>query len=70
MTEQSRPDRSRTDRTEESDVGVPEFQRTPGKAEGEDPTNPESKPQGTLEDRAKNMDAEGHLVEPPSAEAG
>lgn len=70
MTEQSRPDRPRMDNAAESDIGVPEFQRTPGKAEGEDPANPASKPQGTLEDQEKNMDSEGHLVEPPSTEAG
>jgi hypothetical protein len=54
----------------DDDSGVPEFQRTPGKAEGEDPADPEGKPQGTLEDQEKNMDSEGHLVEPPPTEAG
>jgi hypothetical protein len=49
---------------------VAESQRTPGKAEGEDPHDPASKPQGTLEDQETNMDSEGHLVEPPSAESG
>jgi hypothetical protein len=54
----------------DDDSGAPEFQRTPGKAEGEDPADPEGKPQGTLEDQEKNMDSEGHLVEPPPTEAG
>ena len=52
----------------ESDIA--ESQRTPGKAEGEDPDDPASKPQGTLEDQETNMDSEGHLVEPPPAESG
>ena len=70
MTDEIKPNRPRADAADESDAGVPEFQRTPGKAEGEDPTNPAGKPQGTLEDQEKNMDSEGHLVEPPQTEAG
>ena len=56
--------------TGDGDSGVPEFQPTPGKAEGEDPTTPEGKPQGTLDDQEKNMDSEGHPVDPPPTEAG
>ena len=70
MTEQTMPEGPPTGETDDGDAGIPEFQRTSGKAEGEDPTNPEGKPQGTLEDQEKNMDAEGHLVEPPRTEAG
>ena len=68
--EQTKTGGPRADEADGGDSGVPEFQRTPGKAEGEDPANPESKPQGTLEDQEKNMDSEGHLVEPPRTEAG
>ena len=70
MTDQPKAGVLPVDKTGDADIGVPEFQHTPGKAEGEGPTNPESKPQGTLEDQEKNMDSEGHLVEPPQAEAG
>jgi hypothetical protein len=56
--------------TAEGDVGIPEFQRTPGKAEGEDSANPLSKPQGSQQDQEKNMESEGQLVHPPSTEAG
>ena len=70
MTDQTKPNDPRVAGTDENDVGVPEFQRTPGKAEGEDPTNAESKPQGTLDDQEQNMDSEGRLIEPPQTEAG
>ena len=63
------PGRQREE-ADDGDRDIPEFRRTPGKAEGEDPANPDSKPQGTLEDQEKNMDSEGHPVEPPPAEAG
>lgn len=73
MPEQTRPDTSPAQPTggaNEVDIGVPQSQRTPGKAEGDDPAGPRSKPQGTLEDQEKNMDSEGHLVPPPPNEAG
>jgi hypothetical protein len=63
VTEQRKPEGPPTPETE---IGVPEFQRTPGTAEGEDPEDAQGKPQGTLEDQEKNMDSEGHPVEPPS----
>lgn len=66
MTEQTKPPGD----ADEDEIGIPEFQRTPGTAEGEDPESPEGKPQGTLEDQEANMDSEGHLVEPPKTEAG
>lgn len=54
----------------EADEGVPEFQRTPGRVEDQDPRNPAGKPQGTLQDQQTTMDSEGHPVTPPSTEAG
>ena len=70
MSEQTKPEGPDVGESSEAVNGGPEFQRTPGKAEGEDPSTPQSKPQGTLEDQQKNMDSEGHLVEPPPTEAG
>jgi hypothetical protein len=70
MSDQAKSDRPPAGEAAGNDVGVPEFQRTPGKAEGEDPPDPQGKPQGTLEDQEKNMDSEGRLVEPPATEAG
>ena len=73
MNEQTAPQTSPGQPAGQTDGGpndIPEFQRTPGKAEGEDPENPESKPQGTQQDQEKNMDSEGHLVLPPPTEAG
>ena len=70
MTDQIKPEGPDAGEPTEALPGGPEFQRTPGKAEGEDPDRPQGKPQGTLEDQEKNMDAEGHLVTPPPTEAG
>lgn len=70
MSEQTNGEGPAVDEGTESLSGRPQFQRTPGKAEGEDPDRPETKPQGTLQDQEENMDAEGHLVGPPPTEAG
>ena len=73
MTDQTKPETSSgqpSGGTDEGDIGVPEFQRTPDKAEGEDPANPTSKPQGTQQDQERNMESEGQLVQPPATEAG
>jgi hypothetical protein len=73
MTEQTKPPIASgqpAGETDESDIGIPDFQRTPGQAEGEDPANPLSKPQGSQQDQEKNMESEGQLVRPPSTEAG
>jgi hypothetical protein len=42
--------------TEQTKAGAPEA--------GDDPVNPESKPQGTLQDQQTNMDAEGPAAAP------
>ena len=52
MTEQTKAEGPDEGEGTEAVNGGPEFQRTPGKAEGEDPDGPESKPQGTLRDQA------------------
>ena len=70
MTEQTKAEGPDAGESNETVNGGPQFQRTPGKAEGEDPLRPESKPQGTLEDQEKNMDSEGHPVDPPTTDAG
>ena len=70
MTEQMKPEGPDVGESNDAVNGGPQFQRTPGKAEGEEPGRPESKPQGTLEDQEKNMDSEGHLVGPPPSESG
>lgn len=70
MTEQTKAEGPDAGESREAVNGGPQFQRTPGKAEGEDPQGAESKPQGTLDDQEANMESEGHLVGPPSSEAG
>ena len=60
--------------TGNGEIGVPEFEqananRADDKAEGDDPTSPAGKPQGTQVDQEKNMESEGQPVEPP-ADAG
>ena len=68
MTEQTKPEEPDADETNAAEDGGPAFQRTPGKAEGEDPDNPDSKPQGTQRDQEKNMESEGQPVAPADTE--
>ena len=48
----------------EVENGGPQFQRTPGKAEGEEPANPDTKSQGPVRDQEKNIESEGQPVKP------
>jgi len=62
MSEQVKPEGPDVAESSEAHGGGPEFQRTPGKAEGEDPQAAESQPQGTLIDPEDNMEAERRPV--------
>ena len=68
MTEQTKPEEPDADETNAAEDGGPAFQRTPGKAEGEDPDNPDGRPQDTQADQEENRVSEGQPVAPSAAE--
>ena len=64
MTEQTKPEGPDAGESSEVENGGPQFQRTPGKAEGEEPANRDTKPQGTVRDQEKNTESVGQPVRP------
>ena len=61
MTEQTKPEGPDVGDSSEVENGGPQFQRTPGKAEGEEPANPDTR---TVRDQEKHIESEGQPVTP------
>jgi len=70
MTEQTKAEGPDVGESKEAVNGGPQFQRTPGKAEGEDPENPDTNTHATGPDQETTMASDEHLVGPPPTEAG
>jgi hypothetical protein len=63
MTDQIKPEGPDVGESTEAENGGPQFQRTPGKAEGDDPQDPERTSHETpRRDEETTVDAEGQSV--------
>jgi hypothetical protein len=70
MTDQIKPEGPDVGESTEAENGGPQFQRTPGKAEGDDPQDDERTSRGTPGRDESTVDAEGQSIPGPAEDGG